>query len=53
MGVATGGEFTAAEASTKNGTLICRMRNIHDLTGIEHFIGLTWTRLRVESINQP
>ncbi len=42
MGVAPGGEFTAAEASIKDGTLECNMQLVtNDMTGIEHFPALT------------
>ena len=41
MGVAPGGEFTAAEASKKGGELNCANRSIEDITGIELFFALT------------
>ncbi len=37
MGVGSGGEFTAADASIKEGTLDCENRGIQDMTGLERF----------------
>ncbi len=37
MGVPSGGEFSALEASMKDGELICSGLGIEDLTGIERF----------------
>ncbi len=40
MGVTSGGEFSAAEASKKDGTLDCSERGIKDFTGLELFPAL-------------
>ena len=53
MGVEPGGEFTAAEASIKDGRLDCMLRDIKDMTGIELFPSLTvlycnWNQLSVK-----
>ncbi|MFB3787128.1 MAG: FG-GAP-like repeat-containing protein [bacterium] len=41
MGVAHEGEFTAAEAAAKEGTLNCSSQSIADMTGLAYFTGIT------------
>ena len=40
MGVEAGGEFTAAEAAAKTGSLSVTMDDISNTTGLEYFTGL-------------
>ena len=40
MGVEAGGEFTAAEAAAKTGSLGVTMTNVSDTTGLEYFTSL-------------
>ncbi len=46
MGVAPGGEFSAAEASIKGGMLMCSNRGIKEMSGIEYFHALKFLQCK-------